>query len=110
MKILNKIYNGISRLTGSESKAGRVLLSRAPDTVEIGGKISKLEKWNRLTGGINKEIVKRLDSIEKPEDFIIESYHAVKKGIGFSDEITPSLFWFSDKKSTAAYDNVQNLI
>ena len=114
MKVFNKIINNFC-LKVNKSDVSYSKSITKPDCVEISSKnkapISFKELLSRLHGGLTKQVVKELDKIESPTDFIAASYNQIMNTLKYSERIRPQgIFTALDKNIMALYLPSENRI
>ena len=105
MKIFSKIINNISGNLNND-KTARYLTKMPNDSVTISSKKVKTPTFKemiyKLHGGLSKPVVKELDKIDSPVDFMVASLDHIMKSIGFSERIRPACYLIDLDKSIAA--------
>jgi len=114
LKVFNKIINNFC-LKVNKSDVSYSKSITKPDCVEISSKnkapISFKELLSRLHGGLTKQVVKELDKIESPTDFVAASYNQIMNTLKYSERIRPQgIFTALDKNIMALYLPSENRI
>lgn len=114
MKVLRKIINNFGLKVNKNDVSYSKSIAK-PDCVEISSKnkapISFKDLLAKLHGGLTKQVVKELDKIESPTDFIVASYNQIMNTLRYSERIRPQgVFTTLDKKIMALYLPSENRI
>jgi len=114
LKVFSKIINNFN-LKVNKSDVSHPKSIMKPDCVEISSTkkapITFKDLVLKLHGGLTKQVVKELDKIESPTDFIGASYNQIMNTLKYSDRIRPQgVFTTLDKKIMALYLPAENRI
>ena len=107
MKVFSKIFNNLS-LKVNKSDVSHPKSIMKPDCIEISSTKKAPTTFKNLVlklhGGLTKQVVKELDKIESPTDFIAASYNQIMNTLKYSERIRPQgVFTTLDKKIMALY-------